>query len=201
MLPNRSASALHTTNSFGAFDIHVFREPDTAVEHVALVKGIDNGAADVLCRIASECITGMVLDAADCDCREQLRYSLSLISRQGSGILILLRQEGRGHGLTVKIKALANKNKGDDTFAAVERLGLPSDRRTYESAVAILKDLNVQSIKLITSNPGKAEALRKLGVVVSEIVPTPCFITPQNERHLAAKIEQGHRFSGDISIA
>lgn len=197
----QTASALHVTNSFGEFQIIVFRDPQTGAEHVALTKGHVAGSAGILCRVASECITGMVLDAADCDCLSQLRFSLTLIDEMGSGVLILLRQEGRGHGLTTKIKALVNKNQGDNTFFAVERLGLPSDCRTYDIAAQILQALKVDSVRLITSNPDKVSNLSQLGIVITKVIPTPRFVTSRNERHLMAKVARGHRFSEDAPIA
>ena len=196
-----TASADHVTTHYGEFRIHVFREEQGGLEHIALSKGETAGKSLVLCRVASECLTGMVLDAADCDCLHQFRYSLELIDKQGAGIVILLRQEGRGHGLSVKVKALENKNRGHDTFSAVEQLGLPSDRRTYDIAATILSKLQIKSIRLITANPSKATELSRLGIHVSEVIPTPRFVTSRNRRHLDAKVAIGHRFSEDEQIA
>lgn len=201
MLLLHTASADHVTSHYGEFRIHVFQEEQSGVEHVALSKGDTAGKSETLCRVASECITGMVLDAADCDCLYQLRHSLALIEKCGSGIVILLRQEGRGHGLSVKVRALENKNRGCDTFTAVEQLGLPSDCRTYDIAAMILNDLEIKSIRLITSNPSKVAELSRLGIHISEVIPTPRFVTARNERHLDAKVAIGHCFSRDEQIA
>ena len=117
------ATAIHHTIEYGDFEISVIKGED-GKEHVVLVKGDIKNKDDILCRVSSECLPGTTLFSAECDCKQQIEYALKLISEKGQGIFIYLRQEGRGHGLAVKIRALANKNKGFDTFAAVESLGV-----------------------------------------------------------------------------
>ena len=163
-------------------------------EHGLLVKGDVIGESGVLCRVQSECITGMVLDSADCDCFAQHRYSMQFLADARQGVLFFLRQEGRGLGLTTKIRALERKNLGEDTFTATERLGFPADVRQYEIVANVLNNLRIHSIQLITCNPEKREALSRLGVVIDDVCRTPMFITDRNRQHLLAKSARGHSF-------
>lgn len=188
-----TASAHHITNNFGLFEIKVFQDIK-GIEHIALVKGKVSKQSKVLCRVFSECITGMVLDSADCDCAAQLNYCMKLIDDTGNGVLILLKQEGRGHGLTTKIKALNYKNQGYDTFSAVEILGKTADCRTYDIAAEIIKSLAIDSINLITSNPTKLASIRAAGIIVENVYYTPMFVNERNKIHLLSKIERGHKF-------
>lgn len=191
-----TASAKFTTNHFGEYEIHVFQDEIAQLEHVVLTKGQVRNSQGLLCRVASECITGTVLDSADCDCSAQMQFTMELAAKASNAMLVLLRQEGRGHGLTTKVLAMRNKNEGDDTFTAVERLGLPADARRYGIARAILDHFGVLSIRLVTSNPLKTLALAEAGVTVVSTIPTPLFATPHSRRHLLAKIARGHVFAG-----
>jgi GTP cyclohydrolase II len=135
----------------------------------------------------------MVFDAAECECNDQLERALQLIRNEAHGILIFLRQEGRGHGLTHKIRALTNKNRGDDTFTAVERMGDPADIRHYIDAAEVLNLLGPSSINLMTNNPDKIDSLTRHGVHVEEVTPLVMPATAHTRVHLAAKRARGHR--------
>lgn len=137
-----------------------------SADHVALVMGDVRGASSVLVRVHSECLTSEVFGSLKCDCREQLEAAQSEIGRRGQGIVIYLRQEGRGIGLTNKIRAYELQSNGTDTVDANRLLGLPDDAREYGAAAAMLEHLGVESIRLMTNNPEKLRSLRALGVVV-----------------------------------
>ncbi len=125
------AEAVHKTQSHGDFTIFVTDPLVAPGEHLVLVRGEVRSAHNVLCRVASACVTSTALDSAECDCVEQLQTALEMIAAADRGVLVYLSQEGRGHGLGIKIKALAKKNEGLDTLEAVEALGLPADLRDY----------------------------------------------------------------------
>lgn len=137
-------------------------------------------------RIHSECVTGDVLGSLRCDCGEQLRESLGRLQISG-GILIYLRQEGRGIGLAEKLKAYALQDKGLDTFEANRRLGHQEDERSYEVAAHYLKSISVHTVKLITRNTDKVDQLRRYGVKVDRVIGTGRYVTEYNEKYLAAK--------------
>jgi GTP cyclohydrolase II len=158
----------------GEFETHVFRSalaaqanPDELPqEHVALVFGDVRGREDVLVRVHSECITSEVFGSLKCDCKEQFDGAMAAVARAGSGAVLYLRQEGRGIGLANKIRAYALQSHGHDTVDANRMLGLPDDARRYDVARDMLEHLGVASVKLLTNNPAKVTALRRLGVRV-----------------------------------
>ena len=152
---------------FGEFTMVVFRD-DENQEHFALVKG-ELPKENVLTRVHSECLTGEVLHSHKCDCRQQLQASLICIQENGSGVLVYLRQEGRGIGLGDKIRAYALQSKGMDTVDSNRELGLKDDARTYEHAASILKELGIHSVALMTNNPDKISGLTKHGINVARI--------------------------------
>jgi GTP cyclohydrolase II len=153
----------------GALRCVVYREVD-GVEHVALAAG-DVAGEDVLCRVHSECLTSEVFGSLKCDCKQQLDRALELIARRGRGVVLYLRQEGRGIGLGNKIKAYALQEVGYDTVDANRALGLPDDARDYRVAAAMLADLGASSVALLTNNPLKVEGLEEAGVRVARRVP------------------------------
>lgn len=185
------ANAIHHTIEYGDFDIYIIQD-DNMNEHVVLVRGdIENGKS-ILCRVSSECLPGTALFSAECDCKQQISYALKMIEKENRGIFIYLRQEGRGYGLAIKIKALANKNKGYDTFTAVEKLGLPADIRSYEVVKQILEHFKIDSIKCMSNNPDKLSALVDEGIKIDEIIRIPVIPNDFSYRHLCAKRDRGH---------
>jgi GTP cyclohydrolase II len=145
-----------------------------------------------LVRIHSECLTGDVFGSLRCDCGEQLRVALEAI-RDSGGLIIYLRQEGRGIGLAAKLRAYDLQDQGYDTVDANRRLGYADDARTYDDAVAILKGLSISQVRLLTNNPQKVQSLRDAGIEVAEVVPCVTAPTEHNRLYLAAKKERmGH---------
>jgi GTP cyclohydrolase II len=175
-------SNLPTPN--GDFTLMVFRWEDNTVhpelsrEHLALVRGQVAGRANVPVRIHSECLTSEVFGSLKCDCRQQLVAAQQAIAEQELGVLLYLRQEGRGIGLANKIRAYALQDAGADTIEANLKLHLPVDARQYDVAAAILKHLRVASVRLLTNNPEKLSSLRALGVEVTGRVPS---LVPANQ--------------------
>ncbi|MDA1362979.1 GTP cyclohydrolase II [Glycomyces luteolus] len=166
-------------------------------EHLALVfsgrsLGHPAPGAAPLVRMHSECLTGDVFGSARCDCGPQLREAVERISERG-GVLLYLRQEGRGIGLYNKLDAYALQDDGLDTYAANAALGLPEDGRDYTAAAQMLEALGVEAFELLTNNPDKARQLRELGADVTATVPTGVFATESNVRYLSAKVQHtGH---------
>ncbi len=152
--------------SHGDFRCIVFEDPEN-LEHVALIKGDIADQEAVLCRVHSQCLTSEVFGSQKCDCKQQLDSALDAIQKSKLGVLLYLRQEGRGIGLGNKIKAYALQEKGLDTVDANEALGLPVDAREYSLAVQMLRLLGVQSVQLMTNNPLKLKALEAAGIRVS----------------------------------
>jgi len=178
---------------FGAFRVRVYRERATGLEHVALYRGELNGAADVLVRVHSECLTGEVLHSLRCDCGEQLELALERVGAAECGALLYLRQEGRGIGLGNKVRAYALQDEGMDTVDANRALNFPDDARDYAAAAFMLDDLAVRSVRLMTNNPDKVEGLTDHGVVVSERVPHRVASHELNRDYIHAKRERmGH---------
>jgi GTP cyclohydrolase II len=160
-------------------------------EHVVVYKGDIVGQARVPVRVHSECLTGEVFQSLRCDCREQLEAALSYFESEGRGLLIYLRhQEGRGIGIFNKIRAYALQDTGLDTVEANQHLGLPSDSRTYEAAVAILRKLQIESICLLTNNPVKIRALEERGIKLDCRVPIRIEPTKHNGTYLKTKIHK-----------
>ncbi|MBZ9640576.1 GTP cyclohydrolase II [Streptomyces sp. PSKA30] len=156
-------------------------------EHVAVVLG-DPGPVPLV-RLHSECLTGDVFGSARCDCGPQLREAVERIAARG-GVLLYLRQEGRGIGLYNKLDAYALQEQGLDTYEANTALGLPEDARDYTSAAQMLQALSVTDLDLLSNNPDKADQLRTLGLTVRDRIPTGVFTTAHNVRYLRAKVLQ-----------
>lgn len=181
----------------GDFNMTVFRNALDDAEHFILVKPQVSTKVPLV-RIHSECITGDLFGSLKCDCGSQLEQSLALIAQEG-GILIYLRQEGRGIGLANKLKAYALQEKGFDTVEANEQLGLPVDNRDYAVAFQILKFLNVDTVRLLTNNPLKISSLESYGMIVQERIALHSLPTEENLEYLKVKQEKlGHVLSIDI---
>lgn len=172
---------------FGVFDMHGFEEIDTGKEHVVLSLGEIADGDPVLARTHSECLTGDALFSMRCDCGYQLEEALRSIAREGRGMLLYLRQEGRGIGLLNKIRAYHLQDEGADTVEANERLGFGADMRDYSMCKDMLEHLGVAQVRLMTNNPRKVKALRQLGIDVKERVPLQVGRNPHNEGYLATK--------------
>jgi GTP cyclohydrolase II len=187
-------SEAEVPTDYGTFRIVVYRDSsDPNVEHCAIVKGDVRGARDLLIRVHSECFTGEVLHSLKCDCREQLDQALRSIAAEDKGAVIYLRQEGRGIGLGNKIRAYALQAQGVDTVDANLRLGFAADARQYHVATAMLADLGIDSVAVLTNNPAKVEALRADGVVVTGRVPMDVIPNQHNRDYLDTKRERmGH---------
>lgn len=175
---------------FGEFRIIVFKNEVDHKEHLMIVKGDVRGKSDVLMRIHSECLTGDVFGSHRCDCGEQLENALRCIEEQGEGIVIYMRQEGRGIGLTNKIKAYTLQDQGYDTVEANVKLGFPPDMREYSLAAQMLRELDVKSVKLLTNNPEKKEDLERWGITVSKRVPIVIKANSINAKYLNTKKEK-----------
>ncbi len=164
----RRYSEADLPTSRGALRMVIYRiDDDPNQEHVAMVHGQVSGHREVLCRVHSECFTSEVMGSLRCDCREQLDHALERITAEGSGVLIYLRQEGRGIGLGNKVRAYALQDDGADTVDANLALGFKPDLRSYELAAAMLADLGVSSVRLMTNNPAKIQGLEAAGIKVA----------------------------------
>jgi GTP cyclohydrolase II len=182
----------------GTFDVRVHVDPE-GKEHVAVSTGELEGAFALPVRIHSECLTGEVLGSLKCDCKQQLDAALKFMQEAGRGLVLYLRQEGRGIGLGNKIRAYALQEQGYDTVDANHLLGLPGDARTYEAAAQMIRRLGISSVALLTNNPAKIDALRLLGVNVSGRIPLVISATSeQAASYLATKrARMGHLLEED----
>lgn len=185
--------------AYGLFDMIVFRSGEQAEnsglspDHVALVMGEVRGKSSVFVRVHSECLTSEVFGSLKCDCKAQLEAAQAEIARRGHGIVLYLRQEGRGIGLSNKIRAYGLQARGHDTVDANRLLGLPDDARDYAPAALMLEHLGVVSIELMTNNPQKVQALRQLGVHVERRAPAIVGINSLSGAYLETKrVRMGH---------
>jgi 3,4-dihydroxy 2-butanone 4-phosphate synthase/GTP cyclohydrolase II len=174
----------------GEFQLNLYTSDQDDKEHLALVLGEVQGKSSVLVRVHSECFTGDVLGSLRCDCGEQLHHAVQMIAKAGEGVLIYLRQEGRGIGLLDKLRAYNLQDQGYDTVEANLALGHQADEREYTIAARILEDLGVRSVELLTNNPLKIEHLRKLGVPVLNRIPLEATITADNALYLFTKVQR-----------
>ena len=172
----------------GEFQLCLYANSEDDKEHLALIMGDVAGQEGVLARVHSECYTGDVLGSLRCDCGEQLQHSMAAIAEAGVGVLLYLRQEGRGIGLLDKLRAYNLQDEGYDTVDANLLLGHQADERDYTVAAHILKDLGVKSIQLLTNNPEKITSLRNLGIEVTGRVSLAPGVNPENARYLHTKI-------------
>jgi 3,4-dihydroxy 2-butanone 4-phosphate synthase / GTP cyclohydrolase II len=187
-------TAVRLPTAYGEFTAVAFREKLTGKTHLALVKGEVEGAADVLVRVHSECLTGDVFHSLRCDCGEQLDHALRQISAEDRGVLLYMAQEGRGIGLLSKLQAYELQEQGLDTVEANLELGFPADAREWGIGNQILADLGLSTIRILTNNPKKISGLEGYGLTVVEQVPIEVPPNAENRRYLAAKRDKlGHR--------
>ncbi len=177
----------------GEFRTVIFREKKTGLEHVALVMGEVAGKEGVPVRIHSECLTSEVFGSLKCDCKAQLDHALEFVSQQGTGVVLYLRQEGRGIGLGNKIRAYALQAQGHDTYEANRLLGFADDLRHYDVAAEMLRLLAIKSVDLITNNPLKIAALVNEQIPVRRRIASVAPVHPHNHGYLKVKVERsGH---------
>ncbi len=187
VLETREVTRVMLPTPFGPFRAHAF-ESSTGAVHLVLVKGQVSEHEPVLTRLHSECITGDALGSLRCDCGVQLRLALRMIAAAGAGVLVYTTgHEGRGIGLMNKLRAYVEQDNGADTVDANFQLGLPIDARSYDDVPAILRELGVRSVRLLTNNPVKVDALRTLGIAVDEIIALPTAPHTRNLRYLRTK--------------
>ena len=178
---------------YGDFDLHLYRSKVDGQHHLALVHGDVTGRGKVLVRVHSECLTGDVFGSRRCDCGSQLHQAMRQVAGAGRGVIVYMRQEGRGIGLAPKIKAYKLQEQGYDTVEANQKLGYEMDLREYGLGAQILVDLGLKTIRLLTNNPKKIVGLEGYGLKIVEQVPIRVKPNPHNERYLKAKREKmGH---------
>ncbi len=193
----RVAAVAHLPSRFGDFQIVAFWNNRDGKEHIAIVHRQVMGGDDVPTRLHSECLTGDALGSLRCDCRDQLEVAMQKIGRMDHGLILYMRQEGRGIGLINKVRAYALQDKGLDTVDANLALGFRDDERDYEIAAHMLASLNVGSIRLMTNNPRKVQELEKLGTKVSARIP---HVIPANEWNRFYLETKAHRSGHQISF-
>ena len=186
-------------SKYGSFKVVAFENNKDGKDHIMVIKGNVIGAENVLTRIHSSCVTGDVLGSLRCDCGDQLKKALQMIEEKRQGVLLYMQQEGRGIGLTNKIKAYMYQDRGIDTYDANILLGFPPDPRQYELAAAMLKKFNISNIRLLTNNPQKIRDLEQFGVKIKERIPIEIPPNNFNRFYLETKKEKfGHLLSMNV---
>ena len=179
---------------YGSFKLHLYENTlDPLDNPIALVKGDISGDEPVLVRVHSECLTGDIFGSKRCDCGEQLLAAMSMVEKEGRGVVLYMRQEGRGIGLVNKLLAYHLQEQGKDTVEANEALGFKADLRDYGTGAQILKDLGLKKIRLLTNNPKKVIGLKGYDLEIVERIPLEIPPNPINEKYLKTKRDRlGH---------
>jgi 3,4-dihydroxy 2-butanone 4-phosphate synthase/GTP cyclohydrolase II len=193
---------IHMPTRGGEFDLHLFESDVDDRDHVALTKGDVDDGTPVLVRMHSECLTGDALGSLRCDCEQNLQVAMKMIEREGRGIIVYMRQEGRGIGLRQKIRAYKLQEEGYDTVDANVKLGYKMDERDYGIGAQILSDIGASQVRLITNNPAKRVGLEAYGIEITERVPMAIQANRYNIEYLRTKrLRMGHLFSeADLSL-
>jgi|TARA_B110000467_G_scaffold105563_1_gene95959 GTP cyclohydrolase II len=179
----------------GEFKVHAFTEESKSKDHLAIGMGDLLTSEPVLCRIHSQCITGESFFSMRCDCRYQLTESLTRIAEKGRGVVFYLQQEGRGIGLSNKIRAYNLQDKGFDTVEANHQLGFKEDERGYDIVSEMINFLGIKKVDLMTNNPKKIKALEAMGVIINQRVQISSSTNKYNEKYISTKIKKlGHLF-------
>jgi len=177
----------------GSFKVHAFTDSNDLKDHLAISIGDLNVDKPILSRIHSQCVTGESFFSLRCDCRYQLTESLNQIAKKGLGVIFYLQQEGRGIGLSNKIRAYNLQDKGLDTVEANHQLGFEEDERSYETVSAMISFLGIKKIDLMTNNPKKIDALKSYGVIINQRVPLSTDTNKHNKKYISTKIKKlGH---------
>lgn len=194
-MPTKYVASSKLPTSWAVFDIHSFVDSDSGKEHIALALGDVGLEEPVLTRIHSECLTGDAFFSLRCDCGDQLKLAMQKIAEEGRGLVLYLRQEGRGIGLSNKIKAYHLQDQGADTVEANEQLGFGADMRDYGMCKPMLDYLGVKRLRLMTNNPVKVAAMESSGCEVVERLPLYTGHNPHNKKYLQTKAGKlGHLF-------
>jgi len=195
-LVRRVATAKIPTKYGGMFTAIAYENDIDSYHHIALVKGEIASGDMVLVRVHSQCLTGDVFGSRRCDCEEQLHTSMAMVEKEGKGVIVYMRQEGRGIGLVNKLKAYSLQENGKDTVEANEALGFKADMREYGIGAQILADLGLHKIRLMTNNPRKIIGLQGYGIEVVERVPIETKPNKENVEYLKTKVQKmGHLLS------
>lgn len=193
--PIQHVAVCRLPTAYGVFQMHGYIDQRSGQEHTALVMGEVADGAPVLSRIHSECLTGDALFSQKCDCGPQLEAAMQAVQREGRGVIVYLRQEGRGIGLINKIRAYALQDQGMDTVEANLALGLPVDARDFGIAKHIYDHLGIRSVRLLTNNPEKLHTLRQCGINIAERLPLHVGQHPENQDYLATKSRKLHHIN------
>jgi 3,4-dihydroxy 2-butanone 4-phosphate synthase/GTP cyclohydrolase II len=189
---------VHLPTYYGDFKLHLYKNKVDGKEHIALTKGDIVGSEPVLVRVHSECFTGDTLGSLRCDCQDQLHAAMMMVEKAGRGVVVYMRQEGRGIGLANKLKAYKLQEEGHDTVEANEALGFKADLRDYGIGAQILVDLGVRKMKLMTNNPKKIVGLGSYGLEVVDRVPIEIPSNEMNASYLETKRKKlGHMIGDD----